>query len=176
MIAGFTNADVPKGHSAHHHDAMPGADATMPEHHNSSGHHKNMMSGGHSMHSKAGSPGKETDVTRTINVVADDSMRFTHEAFDIKSGETVKFVVENKGAINHEFSIGTKNEHMEHGEMMMNNPTMHHGPGGNTVTIKPGETQTLIWKFIESENIEAACNIPGHYQAGMHSTMNILKK
>jgi uncharacterized cupredoxin-like copper-binding protein len=168
--------------TGHHGDTMTNSNSEMPAHHNSTGHHKkqghhqSMMKGGHAMSSKAGMPGKEVDVTRTINVIADDSMRFTHEAFDIKAGETIKFVVTNQGAINHEFSIATKNEHMAHGKMMMDNPDMHHGPGGGVITIKPGETENLIWKFMASEQVEAACNIPGHYEAGMHSAVNVLSK
>ena len=75
----------------------------------------------------------------------------------------------NKGAIAHEFSIGTKGEHVSHGKMMMDNPNMHHGPGGASITVKPGTTETLIWSFEKAGDVEAACNIPGHYQAGMHS-------
>lgn len=127
----------------------------------------------HSMASLAGMPGEEANVSRIIIVTADDSMQFTHEPFNIKDGETIKFVVTNKGAIAHEFAIGTKDEHTEHGQMMMANPNMHHGPGGNAITIKPGETLALIWAFENAWQVEVACNIPGHYQAGMHSPVNI---
>ncbi len=174
------------GHNSHGHD-----DKKM----NAGGHHQNMMQdeamgdtgghghrgghhdGGHHGHghgahhgeSIAGKPGKEKDVDRVVNVEANDAMRFVHEPFKIKNGETIKFVISNKGAVPHEFAIGTKDEHMEHGEMMMKNPNMHHGPGGNAITIAPGETENLIWTFEEAWEVEAACNIPGHYQAGMHS-------
>ena len=127
----------------------------------------------HSMESLAGKPGNEKGVSRALTVIADDSMRFTHEPFNIKDGETIKFVVTNKGAIPHEFSIGTKDEHMEHGQMMMANPDMHHGAGGNSITVKPGETVDLIWAFEDAWQIEVACNIPGHYEAGMHSAVTI---
>ena len=139
-----------------------------------SGHqHEEMKGHAHSMASLAGLPGKEENVSRVIEVRADDSMRFTHEPFNIQDGETIRFVVTNKGEVPHEFAIGTKDEHVDHGKMMMNNPTMHHGPGGNAITVKPGETQVLIWKFENAWQIEVACNIPGHYQAGMHSSVKI---
>lgn len=125
--------------------------------------------GGHHGGSLAGKPGQENDVDRVINVEANDAMRFVHKPFNIKNGETIRFVISNKGAVPHEFAIGTKDEHMEHGKMMMNNPNMHHGPGGNAITVAPGKTETLIWTFEEAWEVEAACNIPGHYQAGMHS-------
>lgn len=133
------------------------------------------MHGGHHGTSLAGKPGKESDVDRVINVEASDAMRFAHEPFNIKNGETIKFVITNKGAVPHEFAIGTKDEHMAHGQMMMNNPNMNHGPGGNAITIAPGKTEILIWAFEEAWEVEAACNIPGHYQAGMHSPVEFAK-
>ncbi|ARU56773.1 copper-binding protein [Oleiphilus messinensis] len=151
-------------HGGNHHDNM------MQDHHGE-GH---MMGGhAHSGESLAGKPGEVSEVSRVIEVTAHDSMRFKHEPLNIKDGETIKFVITNKGTMPHEFSIATKDEHMEHGEMMMKNPNMHHGPGGNTITVKPGETQELIWKFENAWQIEAACNIPGHYQAGMHSPVTV---
>lgn len=170
-----------------HHQSAAGGHDNMAEGHMTEGHmegghmqggHKDggHMAGGHAHGSEgslAGEPGKASEVSRTINVTADDTMRFTHKPFDIKDGETIKFVVTNQGAIPHEFSIGTKDEHMEHGAMMMKNPNMHHGPGGNSITVKPGETAELLWKFENAWQIQAACNIPGHYQAGMHSSVKI---
>ncbi|MCP5207982.1 MAG: copper-binding protein [Hahellaceae bacterium] len=127
----------------------------------------------HSMESLSGKPGNANAITRVIEVTADDSMHFSHTPLSVRDGETIKFVVTNKGAITHEFAIGTKDEHAEHGQMMMDNPNMHHAPGGNVITIKPGETEVLIWTFENAWQIEVACNIPGHYQAGMHSPVSI---
>lgn len=141
--------------------------------HSTGSSHYNEEGYEHSMETLAGKPGNESQVSRIIHVTADDSMRFHHEPFDIKDGETIKFVVTNRGAIPHEFAIGTKDEHMDHGKMMMANPDMHHGPGGNAVTVKPNETLALIWTFENAWQIEVACNIPGHYQAGMHSEVRI---
>jgi len=31
----------------------------------------------------------------------------------------------------------------------------------------------LIWKFENAVNIEIACNVPGHYQAGMIAAVNL---
>jgi len=138
------------------------------------GHHEGGK-GGHHGASVAGKSGQEGDVDRVVKVEANDAMRFVHEPFNIKNGETIKFVIANKGAVPHEFSIGTKAEHMEHGQMMMENPNMHHGPAGNAITVAPGKTATLIWAFEEARDVQAACNIPGHYQAGMHSPVKFLK-
>lgn len=162
------------GAAGHHHDAPKvAAEMHEGEHHQDMMQSESMGDHTHAMGSLTGKPGDEQSASRVIQVTANDSMRFTHEPLSIKDGETIKFVVTNKGAIAHEFAIGTKDEHREHGQMMMDNPTMHHAPGGNVITINPGETQFLIWTFENAWQIEAACNIPGHYQAGMHSPVTI---
>ncbi|PJF40189.1 MAG: hypothetical protein CUN55_13040 [Phototrophicales bacterium] len=171
-------------HQGAHHHMKDMHDQSEHPHHMMQMNHENMHEG-HDMHgmmghshggSLAGKPGKASEVDRVIKVEANDTMRFIHEPIKVKEGETIKFVITNTGSVPHEFSIATKDEHMEHGQMMMKNPTMHHGPGGNTVTIAPGQTETLIWKFEEAFEVQAACNIPGHYQAGMHSPVMFTPK
>lgn len=157
----------------HHKDMMDGGQSGSHHMdgagHGEMGHHGSGHDGMGHGDSLAGRPGKESEVDRVVNVEANDSMRFIHDPIKVTTGETIKFEIINKGAIPHEFSIGTKDEHMAHGKMMMDNPDMHHGPGGASITIAPGKTESLIWYFEEAWEVQAACNIPGHYQAGMHS-------
>lgn len=129
---------------------------------------------GHHGPTLAGRPGTEAEVNRVIKVEANDSMRFVHEPIKVASGETIKFEITNTGKIKHEFSIGTKDEHKAHSKMMMANPDMFHGPGGASITLEPGKTETLIWHFEEAWEVQAACNMPGHYQAGMHSDVSFV--
>lgn len=162
------HGDMHKEMKGDMHQAMHGEQSSGGHHGSEDGH------GDHSAHgeSLAGRPGQENEVSRTIEVEANDTMRFLHTPLTVKGGETIKFIVKNTGNVVHEFSIGTKDEHTAHGEMMMGNPNMHHGAGGPTVTIAPGKTETLIWYFEEAWQVEVACNIPGHYQAGMHSPVS----
>jgi uncharacterized cupredoxin-like copper-binding protein len=61
--------------------------------------------------------------------------------------------------------------------MAMMHAMMGHGvPGAapvmvhdhpNSVLLKPGERKELIWKFPQDAVLEFACNLPGHYEAGM---------
>jgi uncharacterized cupredoxin-like copper-binding protein len=37
----------------------------------------------------------------------------------------------------------------------------------NSVLVEPGKTEELVWKFSQATNLEFACNVPGHYDAGM---------
>ena len=56
--------------------------------------------------------------------------------------------------------------------MMREMPDMQHDDP-NVVTLEPGETRSLIWTFAKAVNIEVACNIPGHYEGGMHSQVEV---
>ena len=52
---------------------------------------------------------------------------------------------------------------------MRNMPEMiHQDP--NAVTVEPGETRELVWRFDGEQPVVFACNIPGHAEAGMVST------
>ena len=123
--------------------------------------------GGHAQ-SAVGMPAKPEQATKTIEVELLDTMRFKFsEEVKIKDGDIVKFVVTNKGRLPHEFSIGNQEEQDTHRQMMRNMPNMHH-EDGNTVSLKPGETRILTWHFKGNDDVVFACNIPGHYEAGMH--------
>ena len=37
----------------------------------------------------------------------------------------------------------------------------------NSVLLEPNKSEEIIWKFNTSAELEAACNVPGHYEAGM---------
>lgn len=56
---------------------------------------------------------------------------------------------------------------MNHGDMMK----MHHD--GNSVLVEPGKTAELTWTFSRATELEFACNMPGHYQAGMVGKMKV---
>jgi len=152
--------------------ASPG----KPGHHATANEQAGHMHHGSHGETLAGHPGNPEDVERTIVVKALDSMVLKMESpLQVKDGETIKFVVTNEGNIKHEFSIATKEEHVEHGAMMMENPSMHHPVGGNTISMAPGETQTIIWTFEEAWQVEVACNLPGHYQAGMYNEVEFVE-
>lgn len=105
---------------------------------------------------------------KTIEVNLNDDMKiyFKEKLEDIKSGTVIQFIVTNTGDIAHEFSIGNQEEQRAHSEMMKKMPGMVHNDG-NTVTVGPGGTKKLTWRFYGDDLIVFACNIPGHYEAGM---------
>ena len=143
---------------------------------------------------KIGSHGKLSDVSRTIKVKMYDNY-YEPSFFNIKAGETIKFEVENFGELVHEFNIANALMHMQHQpemEKMVENEilfsdyidkkkmkkmakldkSMGHSHS-NSVLLAPKEKGNLIWKFHNATNIEIACNVPGHYQAGMIAKVTI---
>jgi len=115
-----------------------------------------------------GEPGKgEPD--RIVAVSMRDSMRFVFDPQldKITNGETIEFRVTNDGQVQHEFSIGNAEEQIRHAQMMQKMPNMKHDDP-NTVSLASGESASISWKFIGEDEVIFACNIPGHYAAGMN--------
>ncbi len=143
---------------------------------------------------KIGSVGDAKDVTRIIKVVMYDN-RYEPNLFKIKAGETIKFEIENAGDLVHEFNIANKMMHLKHQpemekmveneilladsidkkkmeQMSKKDKTMAHSHN-NSILLEPKQKGNIIWKFDNAVNIEIACNVPGHYQAGMIAKVNI---
>ena len=143
---------------------------------------------------KIGSKGNENDISRVIKVIMYDNY-YEPSSFQINAGETIKFEVENAGELVHEFNIANKMMHMKHQpemEKMVDNEilfadsidknkmkkmakidkSMGHSHS-NSVLLEPKQKGNIIWRFDNAVNIEVACNVPGHYQAGMIAKVNI---
>ena len=135
-----------------------------------------------------GKVGEAKDVQKVMRVQMYDNY-FKPTTYKIKTGQTVKFIVENKGQFVHEFNIGTEPQHIKHQpemaemtmmgilypeyinkdkmmEMAKMNPSMKHSHG-NSLLLEPGEKGELIWQFSDNREILVACNVPGHYEDGM---------
>ena len=142
-----------------------------------------------------GEKGKISEVSRVIQINMYDNY-YEPDKIEVKKGETIKFFIKNLGELVHEFNIATKMMHLEHQpemmtlveneiilsdkidkqkmiEMVKKNPSMSH-THSNSVLLSPGESGNLIWKFTNSVKLEAACNVPGHYEAGMIAEINNL--
>jgi uncharacterized cupredoxin-like copper-binding protein len=142
-------------------------------------------------HFAFGHPGDAAKATRTVEVTLGD-MYFEPKSLNVKKGETVRFVLVNKGQLLHEFNLGDAAMHAAHQQEMLKmaasgmlTPTgmkhdmagmdhgMAHGDGAmkhddpNSMLVDPGKTAELTWTFADATGLEFACNIPGHYQAGM---------
>lgn len=153
-------------------------------------------SGGHG-HLEFGGPGDPSAVSRTIQVGLEDTY-FEPETIQIKAGETIRFVLKNNGQLVHEFNIGTASMHTEHQEEMemmvdhgvleadkinhhmmkmemADGTTMEHDDP-NSALLEPGQEAEIVWTFAKPMELEFACNIPGHYDAGMAGSFKFVEK
>ncbi|MFJ7885369.1 plastocyanin/azurin family copper-binding protein [Pseudomonas sp. NPDC096917] len=151
-------------------------------------------------HFDFGQPAPAASATRTVEVVMTD-IAFTPKSLDVKAGETVRFVLVNKGQLLHEFNLGNAALHAAHQKEMlemqqsgmltptgMNHAGMDHSAMGhgamdmpgmkhddpNSVLVEPGKTAELTWTFTKTDSLEFACNVPGHYQAGMVGQLKVV--
>ena len=135
-----------------------------------------------------GEKGKLSEVDRVIEVKMYDNF-YEPNIIKVKKGETIKFKIYNFGEFVHEFNIATKQMHLKHQpemmklmeneilladkidkkkmkEMAKKDHSMSHSHA-NSVLLEPNENAEIIWKFNTEAKLEAACNIPGHYETGM---------
>ncbi len=122
----------------------------------------------------AGEPGQARKPARLIEIVmaeGDGKMSYKPSRLEIKKGEQVKFVLRNRGELEHEMVLGTEKENLEHAEEMAKHPDAPHGDEPNAKHVAPGKTGELIWKFTKAGVFEYACLIPGHREAGMVGTV-----
>lgn len=110
--------------------------------------------------------------TRTIRIDMTDAMRFTPDTLSLREGETVRFVVRNRGRMLHEMVIGTPAVLAEHAALMAKHPDMEHD-AAYMVHVDPGKTGEIVWRFNRPGRFEFACLIAGHYEAGMRGTITV---
>ena len=100
---------------------------------------------------------------RVIRIVATPQLRFVPAAITVKQGETVTFVVTTMGPIVHEFMVG---------------------PAADVAADKPGtpeiadigmmDSASLTYTFDGPGPFAFACHAPGHFEAGMTGTINVV--
>lgn len=152
------------------------ADTTHDAHSPSTMAH-NDMAGGSMNHagmmnmgtmSDVGMPANGSKPNKVIHVMLADDMTMTFKKeVTIEPNDVVQFVIMNSGKIAHEFSIGSEKEQLQHREMMRSMNSQHQHDSGSTVTVEPGKAKQLLWHFQGGKEVEFACNIPGHAEAGM---------
>lgn len=138
--------------------AGPAGKAPAKEHHHDSG--------------GIGEAGKATRIDRTVAVDMSDSMRFSPARISVRQGETVRFVIHNGGQLKHEMVLGTAHELREHYELMKKFPEMEHDEP-QMVTVAPGKTGEIVWRFTKNGKVDFACLQPGHYDAGMKGLVTV---
>ncbi len=122
-----------------------------------------------------GREGNPKKAARTIAVDMADTMRFTPGDITVKQGETVKFVVRNRGKVMHEMVIGTEDELKKHAEQMKKHPTMEHDEP-YMAHVKPGTKEEIVWTFTKPGTYMYGCLIPGHFEAGMKGSIKVVAR
>ena len=120
-----------------------------------------------------GIAGEARHARRTIEIAMTDDMRFTPSNIEVKQGETVKFVVRNKGKVLHEMVIGDKKTLDEHAALMAKFPGMEHDEP-YMAHVAAGKEGSLVWNFNRPGDFDFACLIAGHYQAGMVGKIKVV--
>ena len=122
--------------------------------------------------SACGAQNDSNEVTVTLTDFGIESSVTTFEA-----GKTYQFTITNEGAIPHEFVIAEPvmegEDHSENTEGEM----MHEGLVVEVEEdeLQPGATVTVDVTFPDhaDEELEFACHIEGHYEAGMQSPLTL---
>jgi uncharacterized cupredoxin-like copper-binding protein len=120
-----------------------------------------------------GRPGDPKKVTRTIPIEMSDEMDFAPNGVRVRAGETVRFVVRNRGRRMHELVLGTMEELQAHAELMRKHPTMEHDEP-YMAHVAPGRTGTIVWQFTTPGVFYYGCLVPGHFEAGMIGIVRVL--
>jgi uncharacterized cupredoxin-like copper-binding protein len=127
-----------------------------------------------------GKPGDLQKVDRTVIIEATE-IAYSVTDLKFKVGETVKFVLVNKGEQNHELTIGDEATQQDHRKIMAEMAGMSmaemaehgHAMKGNSVDTEPGETKELLWTFTKPGTFVFACNYPGHAELGMEGRITV---
>lgn len=113
-----------------------------------------------------GKPGNIAEADRTIAITMDDDMRFSPERVEVRTGEIIRFSIQNVGQLDHEMVIGSMGELHAHAQEMRDGKHMSHDEP-NMANLAPGETGDIVWQFTQPGAVDFACLIPGHFEAGM---------
>ncbi len=109
-----------------------------------------------------GRPGDLEKVSRIIKLTQVDNM-FLPAEVEVNEGETIQFVVKNRGNHKHEMVMGSMAELKKIAKMRRMYPDKEHSET-QLLQLEPGEQKELIWQFTSVGVINFACPLPGHFK------------
>ena len=120
-------------------------------------------------------------ISRTIEVSLDDKMRFTPDQLEVQAGDTIRFVVHNTGKTAHEMVLGSDEDIRSHAQAMKAGESQNTGhdaahahSAGAAISVAAGQRGELVVSFTEAAQLQMACLLPGHYEAGMRGKLSVL--
>jgi uncharacterized cupredoxin-like copper-binding protein len=103
---------------------------------------------------------------RDIALSMSDDLMFMPMAIQVRPGETIRFILTNNGTVVHEFQVGLATQ------------VAADKADGVIVVEKnqlgAGSTHEVVFTFNGSGPVAFACHEPGHYEAGMKGTIEVL--
>jgi len=133
---------------------------------------KNAVFGSYGEQLPFGRVEKSSEISKTVAIELNDQFRFSPEEIQVAVGETLQLDFKNTGQMRHEWVLGTPFELSEHMELMRRFPNMEHDEP-HMVHVDPGQKQQLVWQFNRKGEFAYACLLPGHFEAGMHGTVEV---
>ena len=116
----------------------------------------------------------EAAEARVVELVVTEDARFTPDRIEVQLGETIRFVMNNPTASDHEMFIGSAEEqdrhHAEHTGVAAQDQAgvSHFGYGAFLPAF--GETD-FEWTFSQVGEVLIGCHLPGHYEGGHVATV-----
>jgi uncharacterized cupredoxin-like copper-binding protein len=111
-----------------------------------------------------------------VRIEMRDSL-FRPAEISVRRGKEVTFRFENEGELRHDAFIGDEEaQDMHEDEMRMADDEGHggHGAGEDAgITVEPGQSGTLKYRFTERGATIIGCHEPGHYAAGMRVAVTV---
>jgi uncharacterized cupredoxin-like copper-binding protein len=107
------------------------------------------------------------DVTVTLTI------RHSHyepDRIKVAPGTTVRFVVDNRDPIGHEFIVGDAEVHRRH--EAGTEPV--HPPRPGEVSIPALSTAETTFLFATPDSVLYACHLPGHFRYGMSGYVDVV--
>ncbi len=95
--------------------------------------------------------------------------RFVPDEFEFPAGTTVRFVVENRDPIDHEFLIGDEEVQQAHEE----GTEEHHGAKPGEISVPAGATRTTTYTFDDPGKLLIGCHLPTHWDYGMRGYITV---
>jgi len=96
--------------------------------------------------------------------------KFSTNEIRVRTGTTVRFVIDNQDPINHEFIVGDASVHARHER----GTEQAHPPVPGEVSVAPGDDGLTIYRFDEPGRYEFACHLPGHLAFGMKGWVDVV--
>lgn len=115
---------------------------------------------------------------REVPLTMNEQLRFVPDRIEVRPGETVRFVVRNVSNQAHEAYIGTEAEQRLHATVHAAVPadeqtnTTH---VGYAVHVPPFGNGELVAVFAAGTEYVIGCHYPGHYEAGMRATIEVVE-